>query len=588
MTDDVELLWDSQTLLFRSSSRRIFVESGKGFGLQAYNLIDKPTKELWGEEAATYLRNALLILEKDCRRQAQALPSNWWLIILRSLSPIIYACNSGNYSRYRGFAERVSAWSTRLIQGQIAGPTIGEPQVKRAVRLVVTAAIAEDVHSALMEVNIGAGVSPSVDGPFKINIPDEVAACSKRYNHQLSCNDLNSWATRTGAEFFAEFRGAPALEKVLAAVAMPILPITPESLRENPTEDVVQFAPILFQLTDYVSQLRWTSNYTDVNQAVRALSAVHRVALADMSARTGLWEKLHESGLMVISIDEFDRYVARLCEEANKWGSREFLGSETVVTPEKLIEILTDVEGGRSNRYWGPAVRIGKDVVCVDLLSSVLRLESMLMLGTAGGGTLSGDRAKVWEAAVQAAIDRTSYEPKDSTRALIGKKLKVDGKFLTDIDAVATIGRDLILISCKSWQLSPRRDNGDFNARKNLAKDAIKAAAHWHHVVTTVSKLGEVGGFDFSRYNVRGYLCTSAPLLLLPEERRELITYAPGIDVGTLPELVEEASGTPMREPQPAAWQKSVRISHRHPPSRPTIINKQDFTDLDRAPGVGG
>lgn len=160
--------------MMRVTSRHLYGRFVGDLYQRAAAQIEPLSDSLSGTEAAEYLARQVLRVNADLSAQAQAFPSHWWMLLLRYISPVIFACNGGNYSRYRGYAERASAGSTRRLDGVSSSAILGEPQIKRAIRLVVTAVVCEDVHTATGLVNSGASLAPGENGSYQLVMSDEL------------------------------------------------------------------------------------------------------------------------------------------------------------------------------------------------------------------------------------------------------------------------------------------------------------------------------------------------------------------------------------------------------------------------------
>ncbi|WP_410819113.1 hypothetical protein [Micromonospora sp. 050-3] len=345
---------------------------------------------------------------------------------------------------------------------------------------------------------------------------------------------------------------------------MPVLLLTKQKLAANPEAEIAQFVPYIHCADKELSSFPWNGGPSSGAMEVRLLAGVMRVALADVSIYSGLWRVLHEIGLVMRPTDRLDDYLDRVCTEANGWGSRMFPGDLPIADKSVALQVLTRVEGGRSGRYFGPALRVGSDYFCLDLLAATLRLEAAIASVTAGGGVISGYRGKSWEAVVQAAINKTQWQPFAAAKTLISKTLRIGGRAFTDVDAVACRGKSLIVVSCKSWQLSNRYDVGDFSAVQNKAKDALKAARKLYEDIMRMRAGSGINSFNFRAYSdISGIVCVSSPLLLSAEHRAELDRLAPGIPVLTLPEMVGHLSGKIPKQMDLSKWGAFATLSRQ-------------------------
>ncbi|WP_410819115.1 hypothetical protein [Micromonospora sp. 050-3] len=192
-----------KVLTARTLSRWCYEENVQAYYSKAQQIIDPIPAVLEGREAAEYLEAQAAKLEASCRAQVGVYPSNWWLFYLRVISPVIFGCNSFSYARYRGFAERASAYSERQWLAFPGTGHLSEAQAKRCIRLVITAAVAEDVRANLNPVYLGARLVPSVDRPFELVSSDAVDEAMHLFDEQARLNDTHTGATRMGNTYLS-------------------------------------------------------------------------------------------------------------------------------------------------------------------------------------------------------------------------------------------------------------------------------------------------------------------------------------------------------------------------------------------------
>ena len=553
--------------MMRVTSRHLYSQSGNDFYRRAMIRIDPLPEQLSGAEAAAYLSRQAHQLNAELSSQVQAFPSHWWLLLLRFISPVVFACNSGNYSRYRGYAERVSAASTRTLIGTSAIGILGEPQIKRTLRLVATAAACEDVHTAAGMVNCGASLAPGRNGSYELVMSDELRESVTRFDTQLRLLNQDAF-TRMGAAYLGPLeQGHFELKQTLLTITALELPITPESFREDEVADLLQFAPQIIVLDRSLTEIPWAGLPRELGVKLRILTAVMRSAFADIGTRPTLWQRLHQTGLINRPQREFDDYLAQLCADANDWGSAMFPGTATV-TRDDALSVITDSTGGRSGRYYGPAVRLGHDFFCIDLLAAWLRVESVVAASTSGGGPVPNMRARIWEVIVQRAIDQTAWKPSPVLAAAVSRQLKRDGRVFSDLDAAGARDGVLLIVSCKSWQMNEKYDNLDYSARRNRAGEVIKAAKKLASDINNLA--GDAHRFVAPQQleEIQGVVCVSMPLLLTPQETLELHEAAPGIEILTLPELTSKLRGAELPHYNPESWQQYLTLSYSHSPHR--------------------
>lgn len=441
---------------------------------------------------------------------------------------------------------------------------MGPPQMARSVRLAVTCIRVEEIITALMYVNAGATLAPDNDRGFRVEMADELKESIERYGDQLRLDDVKLGSARLGGTYLRKFEpDSDDWSRALVSLFMPEIPLTPESLRNNPRDECVQFVLVLIYLDELLSEIPWEGVSTELVQGLRLLCSLLRVAWIDLDVQPKLWQVLHEGGLTMYPTSALKDYFSRVCQEANKWGASIFPGTIAPATVDVALDILPRLDFGRTDRYWGPAVRLGRDFFCIDIISVTLRIEALLAHATAGGGPISGYRGKHWEKWVQEAIDETPWRPSGSVRGLISKKLKANGKVFTDVDAVGSRSDQLLIVSCKSWQLGTSLDLGDYAARRNKSKDVVKAGLKLQEDLRQLRTYGSDNGVDVDSFrSIGGVLCITTPFLLTEEDDEILRRSAPSVSIMTLPALKAHLSEKELELPNIHDWQEYARASY--------------------------
>ncbi|MER6748341.1 hypothetical protein ACFW6C_09850 [Streptomyces fungicidicus] len=554
----------SRTLLTRVASRQMWIATAHRHYRNANGLLEKLPSGISGVDAAAYLKRQLETLEAEAYRQAQSYPSHWWIFYLRQLSPTVFDCASRNYGRNRGYTERVSALSQKSDDRLPVTPAFGDSQMARSLRLAVTCIRVEEIVLALRCVNAGATLLPDSDNVFRLEMSERLRAALERYEDQLRLNDLKLGAARLGGVYLKRFEpNRDDWSRALVSLFMPELPITPDSLKEHPADELVPFVLNLIYINESLSDIPWEGVQSEAVHGLRLLCSLLRVAWIDLGVEAKVWRVLHEGGLTMHSSSILESYLARVCQEANEWGGSIFPSSITPITVEGALDFLTRLELGRTDRYWGPAIRAGKDFFCIDLTSVTLRIEALIAYVTAGGGSISGYRGKHWEERVQGAIDDTPWRPTGGARGLISKKLKAHGKVFTDVDAVGSRSDQLLIVSCKSWQLGTSLDMGEFAACRNKSKDVVKASLKLQEDLRMLRAHGADNGFDVASFaGMSGVLCITTPFLLTEEDELTIQRDAPDVSIMTLPELKSKLLGEELEMPDLQKWQEYARASY--------------------------
>lgn len=115
----------------------------------------------------------------------------------------------------------------------------------------------------------------------------------------------------------------------------------------------------------------------------------------------------------------------------------------------------------------------------VDLAAATQRLIKVLEYPREGG-QVANLRAGLLESHVQAIIDRTRWAPDPSVRTVLERtSLRLNGRAIGDIDAMACSGARTLIVSCKSILYSRAYDCGEFAAVRNAEDKVAAAVAQW-------------------------------------------------------------------------------------------------------------
>ncbi|WP_444951126.1 hypothetical protein [Micromonospora ureilytica] len=162
----------------------------------------------------------------------------------------------------------------------------------------------------------------------------------------------------------------------------------------------------------------------------------------------------------------------------------------------------------------GPLIRSvkGGEEILVDVLAATDLLARRLLLASANGGVASNARGFRFEDDIQSLIDRTPWKPSAEYLSLRKILRRPDDSSLTDVDAVAVMGKDLLLVSAKSYPYSLEYSIGDFKAvravRIKLEADLVK----WQRIISYLrtSRIGK--NYTISpEVNIHGVVVTPFP-----------------------------------------------------------------------------
>lgn len=160
-----------------------------------------------------------------------------------------------------------------------------------------------------------------------------------------------------------------------------------------------------------------------------------------------------------------------------------------------LTEILhTSRELAWIDTEYAIALPVGTDHLLVDLMAACRALGEAH--ARPPGGADANEWTRLFEDQVQSIIDRSPWKPSDHARVLIRRQIKVDGEFLTDIDAVAERDGELILIDVKSLTTPPNLQFGEFWAVNDRLRTVTSAVVEWQEKVDVLRRHPEVLGIE--------------------------------------------------------------------------------------------
>lgn len=155
----------------------------------------------------------------------------------------------------------------------------------------------------------------------------------------------------------------------------------------------------------------------------------------------------------------------------------------------------------------GNPVRTTRVYVCIDMWAASMGFIAAFQFPKVQG-QVANERGTWFEDVVQELIDTTPWAaPK--IRSLRQKPLTLGGKTLTDIDAIGTRGRDLLIVSCKSIPYTMDYDRGSYNSIRNAETTVVNAVAHWKDIVETLNATRVGDNYNLSGFDrIIGVVCT--------------------------------------------------------------------------------
>ncbi len=186
----------------------------------------------------------------------------------------------------------------------------------------------------------------------------------------------------------------------------------------------------------------------------------------------------------------------------------QILKAASVQNPSEVSAALESIAGDDWPLAGGPVLRHEGSAICVDLATPSNRLDAALQFPVLQGN-LTNARADHFEKEVQLVVGKSKWRPNVSLAVLSGRILVIDGKHLSDIDAIGETEGSLLIVSCKSTLYSGHYDIGDYRTIRNVASNIEDAIQRWREVLDVLRKNPVGDNFDFSHFkNIIGVVCT--------------------------------------------------------------------------------
>ncbi len=255
----------------------------------------------------------------------------------------------------------------------------------------------------------------------------------------------------------------------------------------------------------------------DPRMAYASVLSSDAVSLVYLLASAGLLVSRHSAGFYSLLTtgyliwSEMDRPIAWLIEgysEISDTPLGPMLVAAGIRDGQDVIECLMSLKGQSWPLIQGPALHGSRGWGCIDFVAATHRLDATLHLPQQGG--IANARAQHFEDEVQLVIDATRWRPEEPLRSLRRRTLRIQGRKITDIDALGceSQGR-LLLVSCKSMPYTPEYDAGYHRAVRNEADRLEKAVEALGRTIALLRRDPVGDNYDFTGFaDIVGVVCT--------------------------------------------------------------------------------
>jgi hypothetical protein len=217
--------------------------------------------------------------------------------------------------------------------------------------------------------------------------------------------------------------------------------------------------------------------------------------------------RVFEVGYFIVTPQEWEAFgeeqYALVCDQIRQ-SLPQFWAPETFPT---FSSNCVNLKGSVWPITHGNPARFTRDYVCIDMWAASMGFLTAFQFPKLQG-QIANDRAIRFEDVVQDLIDGTPWVV-DGLRTVRQKTLCIDGKAVTDIDAIGTRGGDLLLVSCKSIPYTLEYDRGSHNAIRNAKSTVDEAVGYWAGIVQRFDENRKGDNYDFTTFErIIGVVCT--------------------------------------------------------------------------------
>ncbi|KTS62936.1 hypothetical protein NS206_09770 [Microbacterium testaceum] len=228
-------------------------------------------------------------------------------------------------------------------------------------------------------------------------------------------------------------------------------------------------------------------------------------------------------GTLSLSRDLLDASVQVALDRAKVRAWLTANGQGAISAAEVTRRVEASYQVGRRS-FPGPILHDDGSDVLVDVWAMAWHVTHDLKI-TAHGGRLANLTGEHFELFVQELIDASVLAPPKVMRDLRGKVLRLDGRAVTDVDAILVSGATLFLISCKRFLTPVDYLAGENKAYKNGMDRVNKALDQWRDRVETFRNSPKGDNYDFTGYTIEGFVLLPELVFTPRSDSREKIRF---------------------------------------------------------------
>ena len=180
---------------------------------------------------------------------------------------------------------------------------------------------------------------------------------------------------------------------------------------------------------------------------------------------------------------------------------------------DSLIEMIEQPPGSMWPLKPHGIIRYDRGFLCIDLYGASMLLSAAMEYPRLEGGEVANIRSLHFEDTVQEIISASPWIPPGEVLQYRRRALRASGQGITDIDAIGTYNKSLLLVSCKSLVYSSEYDKGDYSAIRNSAQTITNAVLDWKQKIEFLERNKEGDNYDFTSFDhFIGVVCSPYPV----------------------------------------------------------------------------
>lgn len=490
---------------------------------------EQPDGKWSAKDITPFLIEIMELVRQEIYAAANGYSSQRWLFYLRRLPEFVFKGRLITTSGYNSaLAETISGFSSKSENGpqHIGGfynYRVDSFVARRIMKFCALTQILSQIHVRLRYAgkDVAFGFTDEIvpNLPCQLPTQDQIEAIEsydqrviEAYNHfpftlhrTGTLVDLNRIeSTNTDDQIFCVHR--------ISECSFPV------NIRKSHNNKMIIKAKFMPDIID-VSPLRTLVTEYKLRENAPNWSSDAAILLLLLRLAVGFWVDLEyflvnvlKMGCLIISIDIWREVLYPRFNEGKDFVNSVFPEIYLPEDPESLLKELLKISGSDWPLIHGPIIRGEKNVLYIDLCAATECLSSSLELPP-----ITGEPANVrsghFELMTQRIIEKSTWNPSGGLTRLRGKTLKLEGRAITDIDAIGVKNNTLLIVSCKSIIYSSRYDQGDYNIVRNRATDVEKYVKEWQEKKTTFQDNAVGDNYDFSSFeNIVAVVCTPQPV----------------------------------------------------------------------------